>query len=202
MFDIIHAGGWIMLPLLMSAITALAIVGNRFWVLRRDRLAPPRLTLQIESLLQQGDMQGALRLLEGLDTPLAAILGTGIRRIGLSRDDIKERVEETGRYEVAMLDRHLNVLGTIAAISPLLGLLGTVFGIMHAFDGLGASGASNPGLLASGISEALITTATGLIIAIPSLMMYRYFRARVDELVLLMERESLKIIEIVQGDQR
>lgn len=201
-FEIIQAGGWVMVPLLMTAITALAIVGNRLWVLRRQRLVPAQLTSEIEKLLHQGDMQGAYQCLDALDTPLATILRTALNRIGLARKHIKEAVEETGRHEVAVLDRHLNILGTIAAVSPLMGLLGTVFGIMHAFDALGASGTGNPGLLASGISEALVTTATGLIIAIPSLMMYRYFRAQVDELVLLMEKESLRIVELIQADGR
>ncbi|TND06842.1 MAG: biopolymer transport protein ExbB [Gammaproteobacteria bacterium] len=114
---------------------------------------------------------------------------------------MKEAIEETGRQVVMELERYLNTLGTIASVSPLLGLLGTVFGMIQVFTSLSTGGAGNPGALAGGISQALITTAAGLSVAIPSLMFYRYFRGRVDELVCTMEAESLKMVEVLQGER-
>ncbi len=191
-----------MVPIVLAAVVALAIIGNRLWLLRNERIAPPGLADAIEELIRKGEVQGALQRLKDSNTPLARILLAGLRNAGSQREFIKESIEEVGRQEVAVLERYLNVLGTIAGVSPLLGLLGTVFGIMHAFSAINMVGVGNPRVLAGGISEALITTAAGLIVAIPSLMMYRYFRGKIDELILIMEKESLKVVELVQGARR
>ncbi|MHB0888528.1 MAG: MotA/TolQ/ExbB proton channel family protein [Acidithiobacillus sp.] len=201
MLQLFQLGGWVLPIILFAAVLALAIIGNRFWVLRRSRIAPPTLAAQVTNLVEVGKVQQAVKLLYENDTPLARLMLAALQQAGQPRDVIKEVVEETGRHEVAHLDRYLNFLGSIAGVSPLLGLLGTVFGIMSAFSAIGSVGVGDPKALASGIAEALITTASGLIVAIPSLIMYRYLRGRVDGLVLEMEREALKVVNLLAGGQ-
>lgn len=190
-------GGFVLPILILAAIVALAIAGNRLWVLRRGRVAPRDLAARIAELVEVGKVQQAVKLLYENDTPLARMMLAALQDAGRPRDVIKESVEETGRHEVAHLDRYLNFLGSIAGVAPLLGLLGTVFGIMHAFAAIGMVGAGDPKALASGIAEALITTASGLIVAIPSLMFYRYFKGQVDTLVLSLEKEALKLVNLI-----
>lgn len=201
MLQLFQLGGWVLPIILFAAVLALAIIGNRFWVLRRSRIAPATLAAQVTNLVEVGKVQQAVKLLYENDTPLARLMLAALQQAGQPRDVIKEVVEETGRHEVAHLDRYLNFLGSIAGVSPLLGLLGTVFGIMSAFSAIGSVGVGDPKALASGIAEALITTASGLIVAIPSLIMYRYLRGRVDGLVLEMEREALKVVNLLAGGQ-
>ena len=134
-------------------------------------------------------------------SPLGRILAAGIINRRHSREIMKETIEEVGRQVVHELERYLNTLGTIASISPLLGLLGTVIGMIKVFSAITLVGVGNPGVLAGGISEALITTATGLSVAIPSLMFHRYLSGRVDRLVVIMEEEALKMVEVMQGDR-
>jgi biopolymer transport protein ExbB len=199
--QLFQLGGWVLPIIIFAAVLTLAIIGNRFWVLRRSRIAPATLAAQVTNLVEVGKVQQAVKLLYENDTPLARLMLAALQQAGQPRDVIKEVVEETGRHEVAHLDRYLNFLGSIAGVSPLLGLLGTVFGIMSAFSAIGSVGVGDPKALASGIAEALITTASGLIVAIPSLIMYRYFRGRVDSLVLEMEREALKVVNLLAGGQ-
>ncbi|MGC8504302.1 MAG: MotA/TolQ/ExbB proton channel family protein [Acidithiobacillus sp.] len=201
MLQLFQLGGWVLPIIIFAAVLTLAIIGNRFWVLRRSRIAPATLAAQVTNLVEVGKVQQAVKLLYENDTPLARLMLAALQQAGQPRDVIKEVVEETGRHEVAHLDRYLNFLGSIAGVSPLLGLLGTVFGIMSAFSAIGSVGVGDPKALASGIAEALITTASGLIVAIPSLIMYRYFRGRVDSLVLEMEREALKVVNLLAGGQ-
>ncbi len=201
MLQLFQLGGWVLPIIIFAAVLTLAIIGNRFWVLRRSRIAPATLAAQVTNLVEVGKVQQAVKLLYENDTPLARLMLAALQQAGQPRDVIKEVVEETGRHEVAHLDRYLNFLGSIAGVSPLLGLLGTVFGIMSAFSAIGSVGVGDPKVLASGIAEALITTASGLIVAIPSLIMYRYFRGRVDSLVLEMEREALKVVNLLAGGQ-
>lgn len=201
MLQLFQLGGWVLPIIIFAAVLTLAIIGNRFWVLRRSRIAPAMLAAQVTNLVEVGKVQQAVKLLYENDTPLARLMLAALQQAGQPRDVIKEVVEETGRHEVAHLDRYLNFLGSIAGVSPLLGLLGTVFGIMTAFSAIGSVGMGDPKALASGIAEALITTASGLIVAIPSLIMYRYFRGRVDGLVLEMEREALKVVNLLAGGQ-
>ena len=201
MLQLFQLGGWVLPIILFAAVLALAIIGNRFWVLRRSRIAPATLAAQVTNLVEVGKVQQAVKLLYENDTPLARLMLAALQQAGQPRDVIKEVVEETGRHEVAHLDRYLNFLGSIAGVSPLLGLLGTVFGIMSAFSAIGSVGVGDPKALASGIAEALITTASGLIVALPSLILYRYFLGRVDSLVLEMEREALKVVNLLAGGQ-
>ncbi|MCY0871630.1 MAG: MotA/TolQ/ExbB proton channel family protein [Acidithiobacillus caldus] len=199
LWELFRLGGFVLPILLLAAVIALAIAGNRLWVLRRARIAPRGLVERVGELVEAGKVQQAVKILYENDTPLARILLTALQQAGQPRDVIKEMVEEAGRQEVAHLDRYLNFLGSIAGVAPLLGLLGTVIGIMHAFAAIGMVGMGDPKALAGGIAEALITTAGGLSVAIPSLLFYRYFRGRVETMVLATEKEALKLINLLGG---
>ncbi len=190
-----------MWPILLCSIVALAIVVERAWTLRRNRVAPGHVLAQVYQLYrrQQIDAAAIKRLRE--DSPLGRILAAGLVNEQREREVMKEAIEETGRHVVHELERYLNPLGTIAAITPLLGLLGTVVGMIKVFNVITVQGVGNASVLAGGIAEALITTAAGLTVAIPSLICYRYFRRRIDDLVVTMEEEALKLVEIIH-DQR
>ena len=197
--ELFSLGGFVLPILILAAILALAIVGNRFWVLRRARVLPQGLVERVADMVEAGKLPQVVKQLYENDTPLARILLVALQQVGQPRDAIKEAVEDAGRHEMAHLDRYLNFLGSIAGVAPLLGLLGTVFGIMHAFAAIGAVGMGDPKALAGGIAEALITTAAGLIVAIPSLLFYRYFRGRVEVLVLATEKDVLKLVNLLAG---
>ncbi|MGC8467210.1 MAG: MotA/TolQ/ExbB proton channel family protein [Acidithiobacillus sp.] len=199
LWELFRLGGFVLPILLLAAVIALAIAGNRLWVLRRARIAPRGLVERTGELVEAGKVQQAVKILYENDTPLARILLTALQQAGQPREVIKEMVEEAGRQEMAHLDRYLNFLGSIAGVAPLLGLLGTVIGIMHAFAAIGMVGMGDPKALAGGIAEALITTAGGLSVAIPSLLFYRYFRGRVETLVLATEKEALKLVNLLGG---
>ncbi len=201
MLEFVKAGGWLMVPLLLCSIVAMAIIAERFWTLQKKRIAPNGLVLQAwqwakERKLDKKKLQG---LRDG--SPLGRILAAGLVNRQHDREIMKESIEDVGRHVIHELERYLNTLGTIASIAPLLGLLGTVIGMIQVFAVITTEGVGDPGVLAGGISQALITTATGLSIAIPSLMFYRYFRGRVDELVLAMEQEALKMVEVLHGER-
>jgi len=193
-FELIKAGGWLMVPILACSVVALAIVGERLWMLRVRRVIPQHLVAQIWQWVRNNELDNAR--LRGLrrGSPLGRILAAGLVNLEHGREIMKESVEDTGRHVVLELERYLNTLGTIAAISPLLGLLGTVLGMIKVFTVITTQGVGDPEVLAGGISEALITTAAGLSVAIPSLMFYRYFRGRIDMLVVRMEEEATKMI--------
>ncbi len=201
MFELVKAGGWVMVPLILCSIAALAIIGERLWTLQTKFVIPAELLAQVQQLLEhkQFDAQQLLLLREG--SPMGRVLAAGLVNRQHPRDIIKEAVEDAGRHVVPELERYLNSLGTIAAISPFLGLLGTVLGMIQMFGGIGSHGLGDPSIVASGISQALVATAAGLAVAIPSLMFYRYFRARVDGLLVDMEQEAVKLIEILQGQR-
>ncbi|HSP00876.1 MAG TPA: MotA/TolQ/ExbB proton channel family protein [Thioalkalivibrio sp.] len=201
MFELVKAGGWLMLPIIACSVVALAIVVERFWSLQPRRVNPRQLVVQIWQLLQAGQLTDE-RLRELRDgSPLGRVLAAGLINMGHSRDVMKESIEETGRHVAHDLERFLNSLGTIAAITPLLGLLGTVVGMIQVFSVITDVGVGSPGELAGGISQALITTAAGISVAVPSLIFHRYFRGRVDELVLEMEMESIKLVEVIHGER-
>ncbi len=201
MLEFIQAGGWLMLPIVLCSILAAAIVGERFWSLRKTRIVPDGLVDQVRQWHHGGQLTAA-RIEEIRNgSPLGKVLAAGLLNLNHSREIMKESIEDTGRQVVAGLERFLNALGTIASITPLLGLLGTVIGMIKVFATITTQGVGDPGSLAGGISEALITTAGGLSVAIPSLMFYRFFRRRVDELVLNMEEESLKLVEVIHGER-
>jgi biopolymer transport protein ExbB len=195
MLEIVQAGGWLMLPIIACSIVAAAIILERLWTLQPNRVLPRDLTTEVWQWVKssQLDRQHIQSLHQG--SPLGQVLAAGLSSRHSGRDIAKENVEDTGRHVVHELERYLNALGTIAAISPLLGLLGTVIGMVKVFAAITIHGVGNPGVLAGGISEALITTAAGLTVAIPSLIGYRYLRGRVDSLVIQMEKEAMRFLE-------
>lgn len=203
MWEIIKSGGWVMAPIIFCSVVALAIMGERAWALRRTRVCPPDLMTQLLGWVQQRQFDRTKLDDLRASSPLGRMLAAGLVNRLHERAIVKEAIEDVGRHVVHEMERYLNTLGTIAGIGPLLGLLGTVTGIIKAFNALGTAGAgvANPALLATGISEALITTAAGLMVAIPALIGYRYFRGRVDELVVAMEQEALKLIDVMYGQR-
>lgn len=194
-------GGWMMLPLLVVSILAVAIILERLYNLRANRMVPGHLVPAIEADVRRGDLEQALERAEADGSPLGVVLASGLRNSGLAREIIKESIEETGRHVVADMGRYLTLLGTIAAVSPLLGLLGTVIGMIKVFAVITAQGVGDPTVLSGGISEALLTTAVGLAIAIPALAMHRYFNAKLDRLVVDMEQSALRVVELIRGDR-
>ena len=201
MLELITAGGWVMLPILLCSIVALGIVGERLWSLRRERVLPNGLLAEVWELYRRNRLDAAEIAAVRRSSPLGKVLAAGLINMNHSREVMKESIVESGRQVVLELERFLNTLGTIASITPLLGLLGTVIGMIKVFNAITIQGVGDPAVLAGGISEALITTATGLVVAIPSLMFYRYFRGRVDGLVMSMEEEALKLVEVIHGER-
>ncbi len=190
-----------MLPIILSSVAAVAIIVERFWALKQEKIVPANLVAHVWSLHKKNELnRERLKALRG-SSPLGRILAAGLLNMHHDREVMKEAIEDTGRQVVVELERFLNTLGTIASITPLLGLLGTVIGMIKVFTAITAMGVGNPTVLAGGISEALITTAAGLSVAIPSLMFYRYFRGKVDMLVLKMEEEALKLVEVMHGQR-
>jgi biopolymer transport protein ExbB len=200
-FEIVKAGGWVMVPILLCSIVAFAIIAERFWTLQKRKVVPPNLVADVWSAFkdQSFDQDALQRLKRG--SALGRMLAAGLVNLQHDREIMKESIEDTGRHVVHELERFLNTLGTIASITPLLGLLGTVIGMIKVFNTITTSGVGDAGLLAGGISEALITTAAGLVVAIPSLMFYRYFRGLLDEYVVRMEEEALKLVEVIHGER-
>ena len=201
MLALIEAAGWPIWPLIIASILALAIIFERFYTLRREQVVPPNLLEQtVNNLRQHGPNPDLMRALaEG--SPLGRVLAAGIRNLGASRDVMKESLEEAGRAVAHDLDRFLLSLGTIASVAPLMGLLGTVIGMVEIFGSQSATG-GNPAVLAHGISVALYNTAFGLIVAIPSMIFYRFFRGRVDAYLVDMEQQAIRLVEIVHGERK
>jgi biopolymer transport protein ExbB len=200
--ELVKAGGWLMLPIIACSIVALAIIIERLWSLQVRRVLPKNLVAQVwrwDKIHQLNDEH--LKELQA-SSPLGSVLAAGIANRKQNREVMKESIEDTGRHVVHELERYLNTLGTIAAITPLLGLLGTVVGMIQVFATITTIGVGNPGALAGGISQALITTAAGMSVAIPTLMFYRYFRGKVRMLVLRMEQEAMGMVEIMHGQSR
>ena len=199
MLEIIKAGGWLMLPILTCSIIALAIIGERFWTLRQAVISPAGLVEQVWGWIQNKRLEAdKIRQLRQ-QSPLGQILAAGLINANRSREIMRESVEETGRHVVHQLERYLNTLGTIATIAPLLGLLGTVIGMIDVFSAITAHGVGNAAILAGGISQALITTATGLAVAIPTLIMHRHFERKIDSFVLQMEQDALRLVEMLNS---
>ncbi|MBT2971507.1 MAG: biopolymer transporter ExbB [gamma proteobacterium symbiont of Ctena orbiculata] len=201
MLELVKSGGWLMLPIIACSIVALGIVIERFWSLQRKRVMPDYLMRQILQLHRDNKLN--LADLDKLkdSSPLGRILAAGLINRDHNKEVMKEAIEEVGRQVVHELERYLNTLGTIASISPLLGLLGTVIGMIKVFSVIVTAGVGDPGVLAGGISEALITTAAGLSVAIPSLMFHRYFSGLIDRLVIGMEEQALKLVEVIHGER-
>lgn len=202
MYEIVKAGGWLMLPIIACSIVALAITIERFWSLQKERVTPKYLAAKIWQWSKDGKLDENRILQIRKSSALGRILAAGLLNQNYEREIMKESIEETGRHVAYELQRFLNTLGTIAAISPLLGLLGTVIGMIQVFSVITSVGVGDPGELAGGISKALITTAAGLSVAIPSLIFVRYFRRKVDGLVVGMEQEAIKLVEVMHGQRR
>jgi biopolymer transport protein ExbB len=202
MLEIVKSGGWLMLPIIICSIVAAAIIIERLWTLQQSRVIPRNLTRQVWEWINKNQLspQQIKTLHEG--SPLGEILAAALSNRKIDRDAMKERVEDTGRHVVHELERYLNTLGTIAAISPLLGLLGTVIGMVKVFAAITTDGVGDPSVLAGGISEALITTAAGLSVAIPALIGYRYLRGRIDALVVQMEKEATSLVDALHRKRR
>ncbi|MPZ42398.1 MAG: MotA/TolQ/ExbB proton channel family protein [Betaproteobacteria bacterium] len=198
MWQVIQAAGWPIWPLIFASIIALGIIGERAWSLRDRVVAPPSLLAQVVQELQQAGASGQLiaRLNQG--SPLGRILAAGLRNVKASRELMRESIEETGRAVAHDLDRFLTTLGTIASMSPLLGLFGTTVGMIEMFSAQTPSGL-NPVQLAHGISVALYNTAYGLVVAIPSMIFYRHYRAKVDALIISMEQQAVRLVDIVHA---
>lgn len=199
--ELVEAGGWLMGPIILCSVIAMAIIVERLWAYRERRVIPGKLVAQIWQLHQRGQLTAAHIASVRAGSPLGRILAAGLVNRAHSRETMKEAIEEEGRQVVHELERYLNTLGTVAAISPLLGLLGTVFGMIKVFAAISSAGVGDPGVLAGGISQALITTAAGLSVAIPALIFHRYLTGKVDRLVIGMEEQALKMVEVMQGQR-
>jgi biopolymer transport protein ExbB len=187
-----------MVPILLGSIVAAAISVERLWTLQRSRITPKNLLAQVWGALKNNEMDAQrLRDLRA-SSPLGQVLAAGVANAKRGREVMKEAMEEVAGQVSHDLERYLTSLGIIASISPLLGLLGTVLGMIQVFTALMQEGAGNANVLAGGISQALITTAAGLSVAIPAIMFHRFFLRRVDELVVTMEQEAVKLVEILQ----
>jgi biopolymer transport protein ExbB len=199
--DILMQGGWLMVPIIACSIISLAIIGERFWSLSSKKINPSQLVSSVWKLHKANQLDKSRVQSLSVSSPLGRVLAAGIMNQSHGREIMKESVEEAGRQVVHELEKYLNTLGTIASITPLLGLLGTVIGMIKVFAAIMEFGVGDPSVLAGGISQALITTAAGLTVAIPTLMFYRYFRGRVDELVIKMEDEAVRMLEMMHGDR-
>jgi biopolymer transport protein ExbB len=198
LLDIIFAGGWLMAPILLCSTLSVAIVIERFWSLRRSRVIPEGVGQMVEDWAARHELdQRHLNQLRS-ESAMGRVLAAALRNRHRPRDIIKEAVQDTGRHVVHEMERFLNTLGTIAGIAPLLGLLGTVIGMIKVFQSILVHGVGNANALAGGISEALITTAAGLTVAIPSYFFYRFFRGRVSEYVVSMEEQAIRLIEAIE----
>jgi biopolymer transport protein ExbB len=201
LFSIIEAAGWPIWPLIVSSIIALAIIGERFWSLRQAIVIPKNLLAEVTQEYRQNGAtpQMLARLTAG--SPLGQVFAAGLKNVKSTPAIMKEAIEEAGRSAARDLERFLTSLGTIASIAPLLGLFGTVIGMIEIFGSQTPQG-GNPLVLAHGISIALYNTALGLVVAVPSMIFYRHFRARVDALLVEMEMQAIKLVEIIHGERQ
>ena len=201
MLAIIEAAGWPIWPLILASVVAVAIIIERAYSLRIQEVAPTNLLLETVKTYQERGVTPELITSLADGSPLGRIFAIALKNAHSSREIMKESIEESGRAVTHELDRFLTSLGTIASMAPLLGLLGTVIGMIEIFGAQTSTG-TNPGQLAHGISIALYNTAFGLIVAIPAMIFYRYFRAKVESLVVDMEQQAIKLVEIVHGERK
>ena len=201
MWSIIQAAGWPIWPLILASVISLAIIVERFYSLRANAVAPKALLPEVQSWLKKGgNAKDACAKLEG-HSPLGEIFSSALCNVDTSREVMKEAIEESGRAVAHKLERYLTTLGTIATVSPLLGLLGTVIGMVELFGAFTATG-HDVAQFARGISVALYNTAMGIIVAVPSMIFYRHFRAKVDSLIIEMEQEAIKLVELIHGERK
>jgi biopolymer transport protein ExbB len=197
MFEIVAAGGIVMVPIILCSILAVAITLERLWTLREQRVVPAELTDKVWQWVENRALSDKQVQALQQHSPLGSVLAAGLATRHRDRAVMVQAIEDAGRHVAHDLERYLNTLGTIAAASPLLGLLGTVTGMIRTFKAITVAGIGNPTAMAGGIAEALITTAAGLLVAIPALFAYRYLRGRVDALVIQMEKESIKLVQAI-----
>ncbi len=201
MFSIIQAAGWPIWFLLIASVIALALIIERVWYLRRNRILPSSLLVEVIQVYRGGKVtEDTIEKLEQ-NSPLGVVLAAGLRNADAPRDVMKESIEEAGRRVAHQLERFLTTIGTIATLAPLMGLFGTIVGMIEIFGSQTATG-TNPVQLAHGISVALYNTGFGLLIAMPSLIFYRHFRALVDGFIVEMEQQAVKFVDIVQGARK
>jgi biopolymer transport protein ExbB len=196
--DLVVRGGIFMYPIIFCSIVALAVFLERLWVLRRKSILPPEFIRNVEDLIRKQKIADALFLCQGDASSIAKIFFAGLKNAGRGMWLVKESIEERGGREAAMLEKHSAILSTIANLAPLLGLLGTVSGMIKTFNVISVQGVGNPAPLAGGIAEALITTAAGLTIAIPTLVCHRIVRDKAGSLIFEMEENSIRIIELME----
>lgn len=202
MFDLISRGGVVMYPIILCSIIALGVFLDRLWVLRRKNIIPGEFIRNVEEQVKNQKISEAIFLCQGDDSSIAKIFLAGLKNAGRGMWLVKEAIEEMGGREGVILEKHVGILSTIANLTPLMGLLGTVSGMIKTFNVISLQGVGNPALLAGGISEALITTATGLCVAIPTLVCYRILKDKAEALIFEMEENSLKIIEIIENSSK
>jgi biopolymer transport protein ExbB len=195
MWEIVQAGGTLMWPIMLCSVVSAAIILERLWTLQDRRVLPPDLMQKVWKLVETHQINDKVIAALEQNSPLGRLLAAGLLNRHRPREVLMERLEDTGRHTVHELERFLNTLGTIAGVSPLLGLLGTVTGIIKAFNAINAGGAGDPRMLSGGIAEALVATAAGLCVAIPSLIAYRYLRGRVERIVIEMEKNALRLVD-------
>jgi biopolymer transport protein ExbB len=200
-FAFIEAAGWPVWPLVLASVISLAIIGERAWSLRSNVVVPPDLLPKVVQEFRQNGVDPMMLARLSTGAPLAQVFAAGLKNVKSTPQVMKEAIDDAGRAVAHDLERFLNTLGTIASISPLLGLLGTVIGMIEIFGSQAPTGGSNPVVLAHGISIALYNTAMGLIVAIPSMIFYRYFRSKVDSLIVEMESQAVKLVEILHGER-
>ena len=201
MYELVKAGGWLMLPILLCSMAVIGITIERYWTLRREKVAPPTLLGQVWYWLKHHELDKEKLIELRNSSPLGEILASGISNSGHGREVMKDSIEESASKIIHELEKHLAPLGTIANIAPLLGLLGTVIGMIKVFTAIMVEGTGNAGVLAGGISEALITTAAGLCVAIPAMIFHRYFERQVDSLVVDMEEQAVKLVDAFHGNR-
>lgn len=202
MYELLAAGGWVMPLIVLCSVLALGISIERYIALNPRKIAPPHLLATVWKQLKAGelDAQRLKALRQG--SPLGKILAAGLANRSQGRDVMKESIQEAASHVVHDLGRYLNTLGTVAAVSPLLGLLGTVLGMIRVFTEITTQGTGNANALAGGISEALITTATGLAVAIPALVMHRFYTGKIDTIVVGLEQETIKLVDALHSDNQ
>jgi biopolymer transport protein ExbB len=201
LIDLVQRGGWVMYPILLCSLVALAIILERIWSLRRSKVIPRSLVASINDLLVRRQYNDAAFLCQEGQNSAARLIKQGIKMIGYSRLIFKDTMEESGRRESIYLSSHLELLSVIASISPLLGLLGTVSGMINAFGAVAQAGLGNPGLLAGGIGQALLTTAAGLVVAIPTMVIHRLLANRVETLTSDLEDLGSDLLEALAASE-
>ncbi|HEY1138985.1 MAG TPA: MotA/TolQ/ExbB proton channel family protein [Lysobacter sp.] len=198
MLELVKAGGWPMIPLILLSVLALTIIVERAWTLRRRAVLPPGLGKEVRTWAGGGKLDPAHIESLRATSPLGALLAAALDVRNRPRDLIRERIEDVGRHLVHRMERYLNTLGTISAAGPLLGLFGTVVGMIQMFLGILDHGIGDVNQLAGGIGKALVCTATGMIVAIPALIAHRWFRGRIAEYIVDMEHEAIQLLDTIE----